>query len=219
MVRNAMLLLVGAVLLSGCATVSHAPLSAESSARLGGKSLVETRYEKPNFTAFTPGRAAFGLIGAAAMVSEGNEIVNANNIPDPAQRIATGLSERLSKARSMVTVPNQGRVAANDEVQTLVSTYPEAGYLLDIKTLGWMFNYYPSQWSRYKVTYTARMRLIDASTKDVVAETACNTVQGDDSNPPTKDQLLENGAALLKRYLEQAADACVDVLARDALKV
>ena len=60
-----------------------------------------------------------------------------------------------------------------------------------------MFNYYPSDWSHYKVTYTARLRLIESASEKVVAETLCTTVQGDDENPPTQEQLLENKASLL----------------------
>lgn len=52
-----------------------------------------------------------------------------------------------------------------------------------------------------------------------MAESACTGVQGDDKNPPTKDQLLENGAGLLKGYLAKAGEACTEVLARDVLKL
>ena len=82
-----------------------------------------------------------------------------------------------------------------------------------------MFNYYPTDWSHYRVSYSGRLRLIDATTRTVVAESACNSVQGDDKNPPTKEQLLENKAALLKTHLANAGQACVDVLARDVLKL
>ena len=61
------------------------------------------------------------------------------------------------------------------------------------------------------------MRLIETSTREVVAETLCQSVQGDDKNPPTKEQLLEKDAALLKDYLRTVADGCVEVLAKQVL--
>jgi len=75
----------------------------------------------------------------------------------------------------------------------------------------------PTDWTHYRVSYTARLRLIDAATKTVVAESACTGVQGDDKNPAPKDQLLENGAWPLKGYLAKAGEACTEVLARDVL--
>lgn len=204
--------------LSACTTVQHRPLTAESSASLNGKTVVQTQYQKPDFTAFTAAKAAFGLLGAAAMVSEGNDIVRDNDIADPALAISAGLGERLNKARGVTVVPAKGN-AANDEIATLITQANGAQYLLDVKTLGWMFNYYPTAWGSYKVTYNGRLRLIDAKSKEVAAESMCQTVQGDDANPPSKDQLLANKAELLKSYLAKAASSCVDVLSRDVLKL
>ncbi len=205
--------------LSACTTVSRVPLSSEASAQLKGKNVTATRYAKPDFTAFTAGKAAFALLGAAAMIAEGNEIVKSNDIEDPALKITQGLVEKLIASRSMILVSNQDKTATSDEISMLLSTYPNANYVLDVKTLGWMFNYYPTDWSHYKVTYSARLRLIDSSTKNVIAETACQSVQGDDKNPPTREQLMDNKAALLKEYLDKAASACVEVLSKDVLRL
>lgn len=206
------------ILLSGCASVDHRPLTAEASAQLQGKRIVSTQYPMPDFAAFTAGKAAFAIAGAGAMIIEGNGIVRDNGIPDPATAISKALTDRLQAARKIALVSSQA-VASSDEVSTLVATYTGADYLLDVKTLGWMFNYYPTDWAHYKVTYNARLRLIDTSSQKVVAETMCQTVQGDDANPPTKEQLLANRAALLKSYLDKGATACVDVLARDVLQL
>ncbi|KMW47357.1 hypothetical protein AC240_11005, partial [Ralstonia sp. MD27] len=84
-------------------------------------------------------------------------------------------------------------------------------------TLQWMFSYYPTDWAHYRVTYAARLRLIETSSKQILAESMCSGVQGDDNNPPSKDQLLDNQATLLKKYLDQAANGCVEAFARDVL--
>lgn len=215
-VRIVMIVVV--TVLSACATVSHVPLTKETSAQLHGKKVVRTQYPMADFAAFTAGKAAFAVVGAAAMVAEGNSIVKKNEIQDPAVVISQALAERLVAARGVSLVPTQA-VAADDGVNTLLATYTDTDYLLDVKTFNWMFNYYPSDWAHYKVTYSARLRLIDWNTKKVVAETMCQTVQGDDANPPTKEQLLENKASLLKEYLGKGASACVDVLARDILQL
>ena len=206
------------VLVTGCTTIKHVPLSQEASTQLQGSTVALTIYPTADFAAFTAGKAAFAVVGAVAMISEGNSIVKENGIQDPAVGISQKLAEKLVAVRGVTIVPTQS-VAANDEPQTLAATYVGAKLLLDVKTLNWMFNYYPSDWSHYKVTYSARVRLIDTASRMAVAETMCQTVQGDDSNPPTKDQLLQNNATLLKEYLNKGVTACVEVLAKDLLRI
>lgn len=208
-----------ALLVSACATVNHTPLSPEKSAQLAGKTLASTQYPVPAFTAFTAGKAAFGLLGAAAMIAEGNEIVATNQIEDPALAISRGLVDRLATSRKGKPLQLAKVQPASDDVGSLVASHAGADYLVDVKTFNWMFNYYPSDWSHYRVTYGARARLIETSTRQVVAETMCQSVQGDDKNPPTKEQLLDKQAALLKEYLRKAADACVEALSKQMLSL
>ncbi|MFG6463795.1 hypothetical protein ACG04Q_19630 [Roseateles sp. DXS20W] len=209
---------IAVVGMTGCASVQHQPISTEALAKLDGKTVATTQYATPDFTAFTAGKAAFALLGAAAMISEGNEIVKTNGVEDPAIAISAELLKKLTAAKAVKGTPAKG-VQPSDNAAALVAANPEAQYILDYKTLNWMFNYYPTDWSHYKVTYVGRLRLIDAATKTVIAESACNSVQGDDKNPPTKDQLLADKAALLKSHLAKAGSACVDVLAKDVLKI
>lgn len=214
-----LLVVFSVVATSACTTIQHVPMSAESSSKLQGKSLAVAQYPMPDFAAFTAGKAAFGMVGGMAMIAEGNSIIRENGIDDPARKISRGLAEQLVATRAMQLKPRSVVEAPNDEIGTLVSLYPGADYLLDIKTFGWMFSYYPTDWAHYRVTYSARLRLIETSSKRVVAETLCSGVQGDDQNPPSKDQLLENQAALLKTYFDRAADNCVQLLARDILQL
>jgi len=218
-VKRTILAGAGALLVTGCATVSHTPLSPEKSAQLAGKTFASTQYPVPDFAAFTAGKAAFALVGAAAMIAEGNDIVKTNNVEDPALAISRGLVDRLATSRNGKTLQFAKVQPNSDDVGSLVAAYPGVDYLVDVKTFTWMFNYYPSNWSHYRVTYSARARLIETSTRQVVAETMCQSVQGDDKNPPTKEQLLEKETALLKDYLRKAAAGCIDVLSKQMLSL
>lgn len=207
-----------ALTLGACTTVKHSPISQDSLDKLEGRSVATVSYERPDFAAFTAGKAAFAMIGAAAMISEGNTIVKENAIEDPAIAISTALQGKLAAAKRTTPMAST-TVVKKDDIATVVAANPGSDFLLDVKTLSWMFNYYPTDWAHYRVTYNARLRLIDTVTKTVVAQSACASVQGDDKNPPTKDQLLENNAELLKSYLDKASVACAEVLARDVLKL
>jgi hypothetical protein len=203
--------------LSACTTVSHVPLSKETSAQLKGKSVTTTQYPTADFAAFTPTKAVFGVLGALAMIADGNKIVKTNNIEDPALKISQELAVKLNAVSGMTVVANGNTTSKSDDVSALLSSYPKTDYLVDVKTFAWQYVYYPTDWSHYKVMYNARFRLIESSTKKVIAETLCRYVQKDDENRPTQDQLLENQAQLLKDQLGKAVSACVEVLSKDIL--
>lgn len=210
-------LLSGIVLLAGCMTVKTVPMSGHDAADFQGKQVGVSRYQAPDFTAMTAGKAAFGLIGVAAMISAGNAIVRENDVQDPAPALGQALARKMASAYGVKVAVSPDAVAKDDKMPTLLETYKSVDLLLDVKTIGWQFSYYPTGWSHYRVGYAARVRLIDVSKKKVVAQAMCNTVQGDDKNPPTKDQLLANHATLLKEYLDKAQLACGDLLSKNVL--
>jgi hypothetical protein len=123
---------------------------------------------------------------------------------------------RLTQARSASLVPSQ-KVASDDKVDVLIKEYPGVDFLIDTQTLNWMFVYYPSDWTHYRVLYNARLRVIDTKSGKIIGESACKAMQGDEKNPPTYDQLLANQAELLKKYLAKAGEECTSVLAKDVL--
>lgn len=210
-----------AMVLSACVSVSHKPMTKETSAQLHTKKVAASSYATPDFAAMTPAKAAFGLIGAAAMIAEGNSIVKANEIPDPAVSISNQLLQIAKDKRSIAVVPpsKPDLVAPSDEVQVLVATYPNVDYVLDVKTLSWQVTYYPTNWVGYRAVYSARVRVIETTGKTVVAETLCRATEGDDAKPPSYDDLLADKAALLKKLFDQAANKCADLIAKDLLQL
>ena len=212
------LALAGALALTGCVSVSQAPLTTEASTKLQGRSVVSSKYETPDFTAMTAGKAAFAILGAVAMISEGNALVRDNAVEDPALAIGKDLQARLNAARGMTAVPGSSITSKNDLPSVLASN-PGADYVLDVQTLNWSFAYFPTNWTHYRVMYAARVRLIDATSKAVVAEAGCRSVPSDDKDAPTYDELLADKAALLKSHLAKAAAACADQVARETFKV
>lgn len=219
MFRNVICAASMAALVSGCVSVQNKPLAADASQTLTHKSLAYTEYARPDFTASTAGKAAFGLLGVAAMIHAGNTIVSENDVKDPALGISARLASRLSQTLSMQTA-GASLHAANDNIPALAASAANSDYLLDVKTIGWQFVYYPTDWTHYRVFYAARMRLIDTHTKAVVAETLCKAEQPTDpKNAPTHEQLLADHAAKLKDMLGHVTDSCTDLLARQILHI
>jgi len=110
-------------------------------------------------------------------------------------------------------------VAADDKPATLVKIYPGADLILDVKTINWMYNYYPTQWGKYHVNYAVRLRLLNGRTGDLIAQQLCKTDPTDPANPPSLDGLRADHAALLKQLLHKAADTCIKSVEQLTLKV
>ncbi|MGH8147535.1 MAG: hypothetical protein ACREPY_14535 [Rhodanobacteraceae bacterium] len=129
------------------------------------------------------------------------------------------LAQDLQSARGERLLSNNDVIAADDRVFTLLKDYPGADLIIDVKTIGWMYSCYPTQWGKYHVFYSARLRVLDGSTGDLVAQAICKADPTDKNNPPTKDQLLANDGELLKDMLQKAGDSCVKVHEKQILNV
>jgi hypothetical protein len=97
-------LAVGCLLsLEACVSTRTKGVSNDGASAMHGKSIAISQRAKPDFSAMTAGKAMFGLLGAAAMISAGNTIVVDNNIEDPAPFVADQLREAVENKYGMVT--------------------------------------------------------------------------------------------------------------------
>ena len=202
---------------SGCASVNKLALDAATGSGLKGQTVAATARDKPSFAAMTAGKAAFALVGAAVAISEGNRIIADNTVADPAVAIGERLAQVLESRYGMQFVPTAVPVASND-VATIAKAYGDkARYALDVETVNWSTNYFVSDWSRYRVIYTAKARLIDLRGGAVVAEGFCKRIPESVADAPTYDELMADNAARLKQELGLGADACVESLQAEML--
>jgi hypothetical protein len=205
--------------LAACATVETKPLAQDASIQLQGKSFTRTQYPVADFSAFTAGNATFAMIGALASIAEGNKLIKDGAIEDLGNRIGQDLSLQLVSSAGLKEVPSSNKLATNDEIEALIAAHPKVDYILDTRTRMWMLGYYPTDWTHYRVLYTARLRLIDAKGHKIAAESLCKTVEGNDAHPPTWIELTDNNFALLKRYFDSAVTKCTNDFATRILKI
>jgi hypothetical protein len=138
--------------------------------------------------------------------SVGEDLPTAYGIGDPAARIGRGVALSLVSERGMTLLLDDGAEA-------------DADYVIDVQTREWALDPYPLSRSRYRLKYAARLRLLDRADGRVLVESSCRSEQGDSDNPPTRDALVADNAALVKGYLEMATAACVDVAVRESLRL
>lgn len=195
-------------LISGCASFNTQVIDAQTVTSLKNQTVTYTTRKKPDFAAMTAGKATFAMLGAIAMISAGNSIIEENDIPDPANAIAINLVKALEARHASRVVTPPLSVNSDDPVQIAGSTNGAAKFIVDVQTINWSFVYFPTDWTHYRVIYTAKARLIDAGTKKVVAEGFCKHIPDNNINAPTHDELLANKAAGLKKQLAAIADEC-----------
>ena len=207
-INKALLAVVVGLTMVGCVSVNHIPMTPEIANGIKYKEVVTGKREKPDFAAITAGKAMFAMIGAVAMISAGNEIVVNNNVEDPAIYIVEKLSADLS-AKYGTKVSTKSVTITDDDVQAASKNNPGVDVILDIRTINWSFAYFPTTWDKYRVMYSARLRLIDVKDEKVIAEGFCSRVPDQTPSSPTYEELLANNAERLKRELKEAADFCI----------
>lgn len=217
--RKAAFVSVVAIAISGCASFNKQAIDAKTVANIKGQTVTYTNRDKPDFAAMTAGKAAFALIGAVAMISEGNNIISTNNISDPANIIAMGLAKELEVAHNVRLVAPPTKVDATDVAQIVSRVNGAARFVIDAQTINWSFAYFPTDWTHYRVIYTAKARLIDAQTKAVVAESFCKHIPESNANAPTYDELVGNQAAGLKAQLKMIANECINSMKTQMLSL
>lgn len=209
----------GAMLLSGCVSTKNIKADAAALRTGAAATVTVSQREKPSFSAMTAGKAGFGLIGAAAMIAAGNDIIRKNEVDDPANYIAAELAAQMAASLGAQVVPNAGVTTKASNARELAKAYPAADLLLDVQTINWSFVYFPTDWNNYRVVYSAKLRLVDTRSGAMKAEGFCARVPEKTADAPSRDQLLDDNAAGLKRELRIAADHCIGELRDKVLGV
>ena len=194
-------------------------LSAADAAGLNGKSLALTMHQRPDFVAMTAGKASFALFGAGAMIATGNKLVDENGIADPAILLREQLTRGLKDAFGVVPSTPDATATAFTKPNELAALHPESDYVLDVRSAGWNYAYYPTQWSTYWVGYSVQVQLIETESKRVVSNAACNANTNKHPHPPSREALLANDAKLLKDVTAGLGWTCVQLLAKEQFQL
>jgi hypothetical protein len=202
-------------LLTSCVSTQDVPLS--NGNIFQQKQAVTAKREKPIFAAMTPGKAGFGMIGAAAMISSGNKIVRENNVEDPANWISKELATSIQKKYG--TRFQGSRNVMNESPAVIAKTCSDVDYVLDVRTINWSFVYFPVNWGTYRVMYSSKVRLIDCKTGKVIAQGFHARVPDKSPQSPSYDDLVDHQATGLKRELQIGAAECLNHFKHNILKL
>jgi hypothetical protein len=204
-------LVLAALVVSGCVSTANVTAKKGSLSQSAGLSLAVSERPLPAFADMKPSNAMFGAIGGLASVASGNELVKKNAVADPASEIASSLSDHLATAFKVVP-QSTTRIPVNtgDTKELSEVAKGKAELLLDVQTVNWSCVYLPLKWTRYRVIYSAKLRLIDVRKQEMMAEGFFVWKTPDGGTNPTYDELFENGAAGLRKQLDEARRAATD---------
>ncbi len=211
------LILSAMLIMSGCSTIKTNELTLVEAEQLNTKSLTYTKYnELPDFAAQTAVNVQFGMLGVASAVSSGNAMMIRNNIRDPAFKIAQALAKKIGSKHNVKVVKNKQEIPLSSSIPSIVSQHPGHDYILDVKTTNWGSIYFMNDWDNYKINYFAHARLIDTSTKAVVAEVLCSSKpEVADTNLAPSYEALESGVGI-RSELAKSIEYCVDYIIAEA---
>lgn len=211
--------LLGCIVLSACVSNNNVQISSDTSDQFAGKTIAGTDRVKPDFSATTAGKATFGVIGAAAMISAGNRIIAENNVDDPANYIRDTLLADLTQKYTLTASDKDFGELKTANTSAIAQQYNETDFVLDVQTINWSFAYFPTDWNNYRVIYSAKLRLVDTQSKRLIAEGFCARVPEKTENAPSMDELLADKAFVIKSELRKSANQCIAEFRNEVLQL
>ena len=157
------------------------------------------------------------MVGAALMISSGNEIVRKNQVEDPANWISDQLASAIAKKHGPALIGKKH--ITSESPSAIASECSGADYALDVRTINWSFAYFPVNWGTYRVIYSVKLRLIDCKTGKVIAEGFYARVPEKFEQSPSYDGLVNSNAAGLKRELRIGAAESLAHFKKDILNL
>lgn len=206
-----------ALSLTACTTTQS--ISRDNAASLREQTLALALHPAGEFQVMTSGNMLWGGLGAIGAgiltsnaLSHGARVAQEHALQDPAPALATRLVQPLQRQWGMRLVNPPLNSTDDDPAALAASAKARARYLLSVQTQGWGMHYLSA--TRYMAQYNARARLIDTQTAQVIAQADCHRMPPSDVDDrfPTYDQMLANGASVLKQHMRQAVDECLNTL-------
>lgn len=167
-------------------------------------------YRSPVFTVATPGNSLVGSVpgvsGGALTMPFGTPGSN-GGVYDPAVVVSEELGKALAFELGLTNLRPRPGAEPDDRPGALATSLGE-GLVLDVKTLRWGMAPDPHLWTRYRVRYVARSRLIRLRDGRTVWQADCDASEREARSGSTLGELTAQDSAVLNDRLREAATRC-----------
>jgi hypothetical protein len=175
------------------------------------------RHPPPAFDLGNPGNtvlgSTFGLSGGSPVAgAQGRgEITRAFGLTDPARTVEERFTAALAFELGLSSFRPVDETAAGDGLDDLQKAF-ETGVVLDLKTIHWGLSPDSKLWTRYRLEYVARARLVRVEEAKVVWQGVCDASEREAEGGATLGELTADDAERLTEKFRDAAQACADEL-------
>ena len=192
---------------TGCST-SWVPLNPTSLKASQPRSIAVVFARTTGFMAWIPATSVLmmgggAITGAAMALGTGNRIVKDNNIEDPAIVTRRDLFQLLFQKYALAVSPSIQGGLENEELD-----FGDADLVLNVRTTDWGLEEFAGDSSHARLRYSSRVDLINARTRRSLAQGECEYDAVKGAQTPTFNELLANGAAILKSELSRVERLC-----------
>ncbi len=207
-----------AIMMTACASIPETTkISDAATFKATSGSVVSIVEKQPGLMHNQSSKAAFGALGGLANVSKANSLVKDANIVDPAIAMEATLKSYLS-SNSGLTPGVDMDYSGEGQKKPKKLPLDKADYVMDVTTMLWGLNYFPTNWGSYQTYYTGDVTLFDGKSGDIVAQNVCQYKHPETAEEsPSYKELTENDAALFKTNIKLLADRCVNDFKTKAL--
>jgi hypothetical protein len=219
-------LVASALWLGGCASSVDYTLPNDKIERVAGARLAVAAHDAPGFSDMTFTGAIAGAIGGAVggsnasqqAIVRGSALIAKTGTPDPTAQLAKDLAAYLSTRYSFQLMPAAPISVKSAETSAIAAAAKgKADLVLDLQTVNWSCVYLSTNWRRYEVHYTVRLRLIDARKGSVVTDGLFSWKTPHTDTNPTHGELFDDNAAVLRQQLDEARQAATDYFENEVL--
>ena len=152
-----------------------------------------------------------GALGAGATIKKmeaaGAEMVNEYFLQDPILSIKEYFLSNFTEQYEFNNVQSASEILKDDNIEALKSEY-EQRVVIDFKTLNWALTFFPFDRSHYRVSVSARVRMINVDNSKIIWQGICKAIEDKTENSPTLDEVKSNNGELLKAKLIESAGRC-----------
>jgi hypothetical protein len=210
------LALSGAVLTAACTSTAPSRLSSRQRTAIEGKSILLRQPASSQFALISSSATIAGALdpftagaNSGKASKAGNAIVEQDHLVDPAAVIGPALLAELVSTYGMKPIQSDGLPTTSLRSTT---SPPGADFVLSVEISSWSTMYLLTRLSHYGVMLTAKAKIVDGATANVLREARCFIRPRDQSDAPTFTELMENDGARLRAEVDYATKACVEAL-------
>jgi hypothetical protein len=217
------LVFISAVLLNGCA--STAPVSDEDRSSLANLDKVRVMYYGNSYPSV---HTAAGVLASEITIGMstfgedwtiGQKMMKKYNVPNPSRTMRDQFIRQVkseSGIKKFVGSNKPANYKSERKVEALQAKY-KSGVVLQIMPGQFQIWYYPTNWARYHMRFTAWAQMVRLDDGKVLWKSSCSATQHNKNNKPSMDDLTADNSAVLKTWVDKATRQCSEQLAKSFL--